>query len=419
MGNVTKKKSNFMSIFSICAVMFSAYVGPGFASGTQTVSYFNNKGWVGVFVGPAIAMLMCFVFNLLLFEINRIYKPDTYREAYNTIYRSKGLQLFFGTFKEIQVVVVILIALSAQISTTASLLNQLFGIPRIVGTVGFCAAVLLLALWGAGLLRKVGTILGLAILVICAYVAIICLGNAAPLAADYLSQKVSYSSYGYTNFNAWFSMLMIVVFFMNGYEACVPASKGIINTRKDVFIESIVTALLCGVTTMIFTFLFAAGMPEIMNEEIPTLWAINTLSSAGWISKILYVVFAIAAMLSSSVAFIFTVCNRFEPIIAKKWKNSTDLSRKLVIALFFILICTVGSSFGLLNIIKYGYGTFTMIVGPVMLVPLIISVPYRLWKDKKDGILTKDNELTENDNSLDNKTNINNHLPMQMDIAAE
>lgn len=32
------KKSNFAAIFSICAVMYSAYVGPGFASGTQTVA---------------------------------------------------------------------------------------------------------------------------------------------------------------------------------------------------------------------------------------------------------------------------------------------------------------------------------------------------------------------------------------------
>ena len=32
--NAMKKKSNFAAIFSICAIMYSAYVGPGFASGT-------------------------------------------------------------------------------------------------------------------------------------------------------------------------------------------------------------------------------------------------------------------------------------------------------------------------------------------------------------------------------------------------
>lgn len=281
----TSKKAGFAGVFSLCAVMYSAYVGPGFASGTQTVSYFNNKGWIGVFIGPLIAGLLCFVFNLLLFEINRIYQPKSYREAYNAIYRPKGLQLFFGTFKEIQVVVVVLIALSAQISTTAVLLNQLFDLPKIVGTVAFCAAVLLLSLWGAGLLRKVGTILGIAILAICAYVAVICIGNAAPAANAYLAQHVSYTEYGFSGPSAWFSMLMIVVFFMNGYEACVPASIGIIKTRKDVFLESLLTAVLCAGSTMIFTYIFAAGMPGIMDEEIPTLWAINNLSSAGWIAK--------------------------------------------------------------------------------------------------------------------------------------
>ena len=113
--------------------------------------------------------------------------------------------------------------------------------------------------------------------------------------------------------------------------------------------------MLCSVSTMIFTVIFAAGMPAVLSEEIPTLWAINNLSGAGMISRVLYVVFAIAAMLSSSVAFIFTVCNRFEPVIERFWTKSTGFSRKLVIAMVFILVCTFGSSFGLLNIIKYGY----------------------------------------------------------------
>lgn len=232
----------------------------------------------------------------------------------------------------------------------------------------------------------------------CAYVAIICLGNAWQPAMEFIAARTSYTEYGFSASNAWFSMLMIVVFFMNGYEACVPASKGIIRTRKDVFVESLVTALLCSVSTMIFTFIFAAGMPAILEEQIPTLWAINNLSSAGWISKVLYVVFAIAAMLSSSVAFIFTVCNRFEPLIEKVWKGSTGFSRKFVIAMIFILVCTFGSTFGLLNIIKYGYGTFTTIVGPVMLIPLIISVPYRLKKDRENGILDENYELIPDQN---------------------
>lgn len=215
---------------------------------------------------------------------------------------------------------------------------------------------------------------------------------------EFVSSRASFTEFGFSAPNAWFSMLMIVVFFMIGYEACVPASIGIIKTRKDVVLESLVTALLCGGSTVIFTIIFAAGMPDILQEEIPTLWAINNLSGAGWISRILYVLFAVAAMLSSSVAFIFTVCNRFEPTIEKVWTKSTGFTRKLIIAIVFILVCTFGSSFGLLNIIRYGYGAFTTVVGPVMLVPLIGSVSYRLYKDRKDGILNERYELKEEEN---------------------
>ncbi len=76
-----KKKTSFAAVFSICAVMYSAYVGPGFASGTQTVSYFLNKGWIGVFIDPLVAGLLNFIFNLLLFETNIIYTCKTYRRA--------------------------------------------------------------------------------------------------------------------------------------------------------------------------------------------------------------------------------------------------------------------------------------------------------------------------------------------------
>ena len=64
-------KNKFAAIFSLSAIMYSAYVGPGFASGTQTVSYFNNKGWIGVFLGPAVAGLLCFIF------ISRLSAKDT------------------------------------------------------------------------------------------------------------------------------------------------------------------------------------------------------------------------------------------------------------------------------------------------------------------------------------------------------
>lgn len=374
---------------SIAAVMFSTYVGPGFASGAQTVSYFLTKGWIGVFLGPLIAGLLMFVFSMLLFEINRIYRPKTYREAYNTIYRNKYLQAFFGTFKEIQVVVIVLISLSAQISAVSAILNTTWGINLTLGAILFCASILALCLWGAKLLRATGSFLTICILGICAYIGAVCLGPAWPKALAFVQSRVSYHEFGFTGPQAWYQMIMIVVFFMVAYEACVPASIGVIKTRWDVIVESLISSCLCCFGTMIFTIIFAAGMPGITQETIPILWALQTLSHSGRIAQSLYAALAIAAMLSSGVSLLFTVSDRFEAPIGRMWKGSSPFLRKFLIALAFIFMCTFGSSFGLLNIVKYGFTTFTNVVGPVMLLPLVISVPYRIYKDKQTGILSK------------------------------
>ena len=41
-------KVNVVGALSIAALMFSSYVGPGFAAGTQTVAYYLKAGSAGV-----------------------------------------------------------------------------------------------------------------------------------------------------------------------------------------------------------------------------------------------------------------------------------------------------------------------------------------------------------------------------------
>ena len=54
-------KINWYSALSLSALMFCSYSGPGFASGTQTMSYFMTKGYIGVFIGPILCGLIVFI----------------------------------------------------------------------------------------------------------------------------------------------------------------------------------------------------------------------------------------------------------------------------------------------------------------------------------------------------------------------
>ena len=86
----------------------------------------------------------------------------------------------------------------------------------------------------------------------------------------------------------------------------------------------------------------------------------------------------------------FSMAARFQGPLGKIWKNSSERARKVVVVVLFLLICTFGSSIGILKLVRYGFGTLTKLTLPVTFLPLLFFVPYRIWRDKKAGMFNKD-----------------------------
>lgn len=391
MSNTSVEKKSktlkYAGPLSIGAIMFSAYVGPGFASGTQTVSFFLTKGWIGVFWGPLLASIICFVVGLFLLEINRIYKPTNYREQYDTIYKFKPLRFIVSNVKEIGTLMAALISVAAQISAASILFNDMLNIPMIIGTIIFSALIMVFALKGANVLRSIGSALTVCIIGVCVYIALFGIGPSWDAMSQFVSSRTSPEVYGYSVSAAWFAMVSFTLFLLTGADGAIPASIGVLKTRKDVIIASATNSILAFTSTLVFTIVFAAGMPAIQNESIPTLWAIRNIIGGGVVPQILYSFLAISAMLSTGIVLIYTVSNRLEKPLEKVWTGSSSFNRRFLIALVFVLICTVGSTIGILDLVAYGFTFVASLMTPIVILPIIIAVPYRLWKDKKDGVL--------------------------------
>lgn len=391
MSNTSVEKKSktlkYAGPLSIGAIMFSAYVGPGFASGTQTVSFFLTKGWIGVFWGPLLASIICFVVGLFLLEINRIYKPTNYREQYDTIYKFKPLRFIVSNVKEIGTLMAALISVAAQISAASILFNDMLNIPMIIGTIIFSALIMVFALKGANVLRSIGSALTVCIIGVCVYIALFGIGPSWDAMSQFVSSRTSPEVYGYSVSAAWFAMVSFTLFLLTGADGAIPASIGVLKTRKDVLIASATNSILAFTSTLVFTIVFAAGMPAIQNESIPTLWAIRNIIGGGVVPQILYSFLAISAMLSTGIVLIYTVSNRLEKPLEKVWTGSSSFNRRFLIALVFVLICTVGSTIGILDLVAYGFTFVASLMTPIVILPIIIAVPYRLWKDKKDGVL--------------------------------
>lgn len=154
-------KGSFALAFSVGSVLFSAHAGGGFATGNQANTYYVGLGWLG----PISAVIAMLLLTLTMREAMIMYNSrglKSHKELFETLYHplDKCYILF-----EVFFYIMVLMAVAAAISGAASALNQCFGLNYYIGIVIVGALVLLLTIFGADLVRKVSTYMGIAILV--------------------------------------------------------------------------------------------------------------------------------------------------------------------------------------------------------------------------------------------------------------
>lgn len=381
-----RKNSGILAALSLSTLLFSSYVGPGFAAGTQTVAYFLTKGWVGVVWGPLLVGILTFFWCWLTFEFNRVYRPKDYREQSDMIYKNPIVRQCLGVFKDVFSIIQVLLVVSGMISGAAIIMESTFGLPNIIGTIIFAIVMIGFTLKGSKLVVQLGSILTILIIGIVIFIVAIGIGPCWNGMQEFLAAKTTPEDYGFSTGYAWVVMLSVIALYTCGANAAVPACSFTIKTKRDSIVAAAGSALLCAGATIACTLIFSAGMPAIGKESIPMLYALQKMIGAGSWAQGVYVVIAIAAMLSTGVGLLSGVSERFQLLIGKKMeKAGTPESRRAVIGIVLTIISLLLSRFGILAIIGKGYTLFTLISAPVLIYLLFFTIPYRISKDKKDG----------------------------------
>lgn len=157
----TIPKTPFFAAFSVGAVLFSAHAGGGFATGNQANTYYVGLGWAGI-VSAIVAMLLL---TLTMREAMIMYNSrglTSYKQLFETLYHPfDKIEWLFEIFFYIMV----LMAVAAAISGAVSALRSYFGVNYYLGVVAVGCLVLLLTIFGAGIVRAASTYMGIAILV--------------------------------------------------------------------------------------------------------------------------------------------------------------------------------------------------------------------------------------------------------------
>ena len=372
-------KTPFIIAFSVGSVLFSAHAGGGFATGNQANTYYVGLGWAGI-VSAVIAMLLL---TLTMRQAMVMYNSrgmTSYKQLFETLYHPfDKIEWLFEVFFYIMV----LMAVAAAISGAASALQGYFGMNYYLGIVAVGAVVLVLTIFGAGIVRAASTYMGIAILItaITIYTVGIFKSDSAittVLAADFTERGFAgipaaiVNAFTYAGFQCVTLPTMI---------ACGTPLKNRKGCGKAMWISFAMNTV--ALVLSIFMLLSWESVYTAVEggTTIPTLTACNAMG-IGWLTTV-YGICLLLCLISTGVTTIFGFVARFEKLPVFSGIQSAPVRSAIVSAFIIVLSMTISMA-GLTNIIKYGYGYCGYLGIAVVVIPFLTVGVYKNRKYCKE-----------------------------------
>lgn len=371
-------KDSFALAFSVGSVLFSAHAGGGFATGNQANTYYVGLGWLG----PISAVIAMLLLTLTMREAMIMYNSrglKSHKELFETLYHpiDKCYVLF-----EVFFYIMVLMAVAAAISGAASALNQYFGLNYYIGIVIVGALVLLLTIFGADLVRKVSTYMGIAILVTAITIYTIGIFKSKML---FTVMSADFSAVGFRNI----PKSILNAFTYAGFQcvtlptmiACGTPLKGKKNCSKSMWISFVMNSV--ALVLSVFMLMSWKGYYSSVEggSTIPTL-TVCTEMGMKWLT-VIYGICLLLCLISTGVTTTFGFVARFENHKVFK-KIKSQRVRSAVVSAFIIILSMTISLVGLTNIIKYGYGYCGYLAIAIVVVPFLTVGVYKNRKYIKE-----------------------------------
>ena len=270
----------------------------------------------------------------------------------------------------------VLMAVAAAISGAASALRSYFGVNYYLGVVAVGCLVLLLTIFGAGIVRAASTYMGIAILVTAITIyAIGIFKSESPLftvlSADFRTTgfanvpKAIFNAFTYAGFQCVTLPTMI---------ACGTTMRSKQGCAKAMWISFVMNAV--ALVLSVFMLICWRGVYTAVDggTTIPTLTVCNSMGIRALTA--VYGVCLMLCLISTGVTTIFGFVARFEKLPMFRGIQSAPV-RSAIVSAFIIILSMSISMAGLTNIIKYGYGYCGYLGIAVVVVPFLTVGVYK------------------------------------------
>lgn len=392
MENKNTGKSSWAFAFTIASMWFGTHVGAGFATGNQVVGYFSKYGGIAPLF-PILAMGILALVMYVYMKYAKLNGFTNYKDTFKSVYPQSWMEILF----EIFYIVIILAAVAGCITGAAQIMAKIVGETN-YGADGYgaitwtynliaTAVLILLSIFGLNLIRIVST--GLSVAIIITSIIVVVVGFAYNGTIDsFLAAhpEVTLAEYVNEPFNSpWRGIIIYAAFQCVSLPSMISGStelsmKGIkraciLGWIMNGFLLALSAAMLAkwypllqGLTNAgpeVYGALALGGVPTaIPNLTILTLTGLKALYWA-------YNILLFCAFVSTSVTLVFSMIDRFSPVMMPKVVKNEKV-RSIIVGVIVLALCLLIAPLGLTKIttMLYGYDGYFAVV--VIFLPAII-----------------------------------------------
>ncbi|NLY21514.1 MAG: hypothetical protein GXZ08_09570 [Tissierellia bacterium] len=378
--NSTMKSTSFFTAVSVGMVLFSAHAGGGFATGNQANTYFVNLGWTGIISAVLAMFLLTFTMREAMIMFNER-NLTTYKELFSNLFHPfDKLTVFFDIFFYIMVIM----AIAAAISGAASAMQQYvpFNYQFYVIVVGF--VVLALTVFGADLVRKVSTVMGMVILVTAISIYTIGSIKGGNIVEIF---SMNYMEFGFQNM----PKAIMNAFVYAGFQ-CVTLPTMIIcgkvledrnQVKKAMNFSFIINAIALTLSVVMLSSWNSFYSSIEGGSTLPTLMITKEIGMEALV--VIYGICLVLCLLTTGVTTTFGFVSRFENVkMIEKIEN--PVKKRVIVSAFIIMVSMIISMAGLTNIIKYGYGYCGYLAIAIVVVPFLTVGVYKNRRYRRTSI---------------------------------
>ncbi|MFR5266301.1 transporter [Clostridium sp.] len=328
-------------VFQIATIFIGTIVGAGLASGkeiTQFFTVFGLRSVFGIIFTGLFYILLCSVISKISIENNL----NSYGEMMSTV------SPFLGKFIGLITTLYLISSASIILAGSGALINQFFGIPKIIGTLIMASIAILILLRGTNGLVEINAIIVPALTITITIITLLYIffsGNSLNIStllsippkkeSGWVVSTILYAGYNILCCSG------VIVPISTKYKSRKTMLKGIA-------VGATILTLICIAINLMLT----ANQPYIYEYEIPLLYIANRFGKP---IQLLLMIVILAEMFSTEVSDVFSISQTLKQSFKIRFKTGIFLVMAIALPIsqigFSNLIEVLYPFFGLMSLL--------------------------------------------------------------------